>query len=181
MSKQSLLQKIVLGIPSVHCQLGGLRRGRSHDRLQLGSIVDQITRCRGVAGRRRSNTLMYLANNTRPDIAFVVNLLARFSYSPTRRHWNGIKHVSRYLRGTIDMRAQEIYAFASQHDFGLLMLMNFAFPEGMYNGSAVSIVGRNAILYAVRKMPLSEVVEFSGLAVARLWQRQFGLIRMEML
>ena len=30
--------------------------------------------------------LMYLANNTRPDISFAVNLLARFSSSPTRRH-----------------------------------------------------------------------------------------------
>ena len=33
-------------------------------------------------------------------ITFVTNLLARFSSSPTRRHWNGIKHVFRYLRGT---------------------------------------------------------------------------------
>ncbi|KAL5560312.1 hypothetical protein UlMin_036523 [Ulmus minor] len=47
--------------------------------------------------------LMYLANCTRPDIAFAVNLLARFSSSPTRRHWNGIKHIFRYLRGTIDL------------------------------------------------------------------------------
>ncbi|KAL0553874.1 hypothetical protein IC582_007778 [Cucumis melo] len=47
--------------------------------------------------------LMYLANNTRPDIAFSVNLLARYSSSPTKRHWNGVKHVFRYLRGTIDM------------------------------------------------------------------------------
>ncbi|XP_074362014.1 secreted RxLR effector protein 161-like [Apium graveolens] len=46
--------------------------------------------------------LMYLANNTRPDIAFVVNLLARFSSDPTKRHWDGIKHIFRYLRGTID-------------------------------------------------------------------------------
>ncbi|KAL4032173.1 hypothetical protein IC575_005238 [Cucumis melo] len=46
---------------------------------------------------------MYLANNTRPDIAFSVNLLARYSFSPTKRHWNGVKHVLRYLRGTIDM------------------------------------------------------------------------------
>ena len=46
---------------------------------------------------------MYLANCTRPDIAFAVNLLARFSSSPTKRHWNGIKHVFRYLRGTIDL------------------------------------------------------------------------------
>ena len=29
--------------------------------------------------------LMYLANCTRPDIAFAVNLLARFSSSPTKR------------------------------------------------------------------------------------------------
>ena len=47
--------------------------------------------------------LMYLANGTRPDIAFVVNLLARYSSAPTKRHWNGIKHILRYLRGTEDL------------------------------------------------------------------------------
>ncbi|KAM6548216.1 hypothetical protein CsatB_019892 [Cannabis sativa] len=46
--------------------------------------------------------LMYLANCTRPDIAFSVNLLARFSSAPTYRHWKGIKHILRYLQGTID-------------------------------------------------------------------------------
>ncbi|XP_056697613.1 secreted RxLR effector protein 161-like [Spinacia oleracea] len=47
--------------------------------------------------------LMYLASHTRPDISFTVNLLARFSSCPTQRHWNGIKHVLRYLQGTKDM------------------------------------------------------------------------------
>ncbi|KAL2235502.1 UNVERIFIED_CONTAM: Retrovirus-related Pol polyprotein from transposon TNT 1-94, partial [Sesamum indicum] len=47
--------------------------------------------------------LMYVANNTRSDIAFSVNLLARYSSTPTKRHWNGVKHVLRYLRGTSDM------------------------------------------------------------------------------
>ena len=47
--------------------------------------------------------LMYLANCTRPDIAFSVNLLARYSSTPTKRHWNGIKHILRYFHGTIDM------------------------------------------------------------------------------
>ena len=35
--------------------------------------------------------LMYLSQCTRPDISFSVNLLARYSSAPTRRHWNGIK------------------------------------------------------------------------------------------
>ena len=38
-----------------------------------------------------------------PNIAFSVNLLVRYSYVPTRRHWNGIKHILFYLRGTTDM------------------------------------------------------------------------------
>lgn len=47
--------------------------------------------------------LMYLSNCTRPDIAFAVNLLARFSSCPTKRHWKGIKQIFRYLRGTSDL------------------------------------------------------------------------------
>ena len=41
--------------------------------------------------------LMYLANCTRLDIVFSVNLLAKYSSAPTQRHWNGIKHILRYL------------------------------------------------------------------------------------
>jgi hypothetical protein len=47
--------------------------------------------------------LMYLANSTRPDIAFVVNLLARYSAGPTKRHWKGIKDIFRYLQGSKDL------------------------------------------------------------------------------
>ena len=35
--------------------------------------------------------LMYLANSTWLDIAFAVNLLARHSAEPTKRHWVGVK------------------------------------------------------------------------------------------
>lgn len=47
--------------------------------------------------------LMYLANMTRRDITFSVNLLARYSHESTKRHWTGIKQVLRYLQGTKDM------------------------------------------------------------------------------
>jgi hypothetical protein len=47
--------------------------------------------------------LLYLANCTRPDIAFAVNLLARRSAAPTKRYWTGVKCILRYLNGTRDL------------------------------------------------------------------------------
>ncbi|KAJ7949290.1 Dirigent protein [Quillaja saponaria] len=51
-------------------------------------------------------------------------------------------------------RAQGMYAFASQHEIAFLMALNFAFIDGAYNGSALSILGRNPVLEEVREMPI---------------------------
>lgn len=68
-------------------------------------------------------------------------------------------------------RAQGIYALASQHEAGLLMVMNFAFVEGKYNGSTLSVLGRNTVFSAVREMPIvggSGIFRFArGYAQAR--------------
>ncbi|BBN67534.1 hypothetical protein Prudu_107S000500 [Prunus dulcis] len=47
--------------------------------------------------------LLYLAQCTRPDIAFSVNLSGRYISALTIRHWTDIKHILRYLHGTTDM------------------------------------------------------------------------------
>ncbi|TYI03247.1 hypothetical protein ES332_A11G323600v1 [Gossypium tomentosum] len=75
-------------------------------------------------------------------------------------------------------RAQGIYAFASQIDFGLLMVMNCSFSEGIYNGIAISI-GRNAVLDTVREMPIvggSGIFRFArGYALAKtVWPNKNG-------
>uniref|UniRef100_A0A6N2LMC6 Dirigent protein n=1 Tax=Salix viminalis TaxID=40686 RepID=A0A6N2LMC6_SALVM len=57
-------------------------------------------------------------------------------------------------------RAQGFYAQASQEDIGLLMAMNFAFIEGKYNGSTITVLGKNSVLSTVREMP---VIGGSGL------------------
>lgn len=69
------------------------------------------------------------------------------------------------------MKAQGIYASAFQNDFGLLMTLNFVVATGKYNGSTLSVLGRNAILSEVREMP---VVGESGLFR---WARGYALAR----
>ena len=45
---------------------------------------------------------IYLANDTRSNIAFPINLLAKYN-SPTKRDWNRLKHIPYYLKWTFDM------------------------------------------------------------------------------
>jgi hypothetical protein len=46
--------------------------------------------------------LLYLLMNTRPDIAFAVSQVARFSYSPKQSHASAVKQIVRYLSHTWD-------------------------------------------------------------------------------
>ncbi|KAL2337672.1 hypothetical protein Fmac_012118 [Flemingia macrophylla] len=51
-------------------------------------------------------------------------------------------------------RAEGLYASASQTQLNLLMVMNFVFTQGKYNGSTIAILGRNGALTKVREMPV---------------------------
>ncbi|XP_047949852.1 dirigent protein 22-like [Salvia hispanica] len=51
-------------------------------------------------------------------------------------------------------RAQGMYSVATQNDLGLLMVVNFCFTQGKYNGSSLSMLGRNHVMDNVREMPI---------------------------
>ncbi|KAA0063949.1 ty1-copia retrotransposon protein [Cucumis melo var. makuwa] len=47
-------------------------------------------------------SMMYLMNYTRPDIAYAVSRLSRYTHIPNRYHWDALRHLLSYLKGTID-------------------------------------------------------------------------------
>ncbi|KAF8019836.1 hypothetical protein BT93_G0510 [Corymbia citriodora subsp. variegata] len=51
-------------------------------------------------------------------------------------------------------RVQGLLAFTSQSEIVLSMSMTFAFTEGKYNGSSLTIVGRNVVSMKVRELPI---------------------------
>ncbi|KAG7556749.1 Reverse transcriptase RNA-dependent DNA polymerase [Arabidopsis suecica] len=76
--------------------------------------------------------LMYLASHTRPDICFAVNLLSRFSSCPTQRHWNGIKHLLRYLQGTVDLGL----FYTNHNKEGLVGFADAGYQSDPHNGKS---------------------------------------------
>ena len=57
----------------------------------------------GVPYREAIGSLLFLAVRTRPDIAVAVSILSKHVQCPRPCHWEGIKRVLRYLKGTMSM------------------------------------------------------------------------------
>ncbi|TMW90774.1 hypothetical protein EJD97_015285 [Solanum chilense] len=58
------------------------------------------------------------------------------------------------VNSTIVGRAQGIYGGAGQKEAALLMTLNFVFTTGKYNGSTLSVLGRNPAFHKYREMPI---------------------------
>jgi hypothetical protein len=47
--------------------------------------------------------LTHLMRTTRPDLAFSVSVVNRYLHNPGARHWEAVKRILRYLKGTADL------------------------------------------------------------------------------
>ncbi|SGY14895.1 BQ5605_C013g07155 [Microbotryum silenes-dioicae] len=90
-------------------------------------------------------SLMYTAVGTRPDLAFVVSYLARFSQQPGPEHWTAIKQVLRYIKGTLGLgltyrkTSQPLHGYSDANWGACLttsrLTMGYAF---IYSGGAIA-------------------------------------------
>ena len=53
--------------------------------------------------REAVGSLLYLATCTRPDISYAVSVVSQSLSKPTRTHWEKVKRIFRYLKGTSEL------------------------------------------------------------------------------
>src|SRR6201992_3423355 len=82
---------------------------------QSPSTPQELEEMRNVPYAHAVGSLLYLAISTRPDIAYTVGVLGRFNANPGVAHWNAVKHLFRYLKGTLDWEL----VFTPDKDFSL--------------------------------------------------------------
>lgn len=71
--------------------------------LQSPSSTSAIAAMRNIPYHEAIGSLMWASLGTRPDILFAVTSLSRFTKNPGEEHWNELKRVFRYLKGTKDL------------------------------------------------------------------------------
>ncbi len=70
---------------------------------QSPSSSEELARMRNIPYDEAVGLLMYAALGTRPDIVFAVQTVSRFSKNPGQLHWEAVKRVFRYLKGTKEL------------------------------------------------------------------------------
>ena len=46
-------------------------------------------------------SVMFLMNYTRPDIAYAISQLSRYTHNPSKEHWDALSRLRKYLKGTM--------------------------------------------------------------------------------
>src|SRR5438876_1697632 len=69
---------------------------------QCPQTLEDKAAMRHIPYREAIGALIYCAVATRPDISFPTALLSQYVENPGKMHWEGVKHIYRYLLGTKD-------------------------------------------------------------------------------
>jgi hypothetical protein len=103
-------------------------------------LVD-ATRYRSIVG-----SLRYLVN-TRPNLAFVVGYVSRFLSEPHKEHMLAVKHILRYVAGTVN--------WGLQFKNGLRGLTLTCFTDSDYAGDVDSRKSTSGVFFFLCVSPVS--------------------------
>ena len=64
--------------------------------------MQEIVHMHNIPYQEAVGSLMYASLGTHPDITYAVQMVSRFSKSPGPAHWEAVKQIFCYLKGTED-------------------------------------------------------------------------------
>ena len=70
---------------------------------QSPSTTQEIAHMRNIPYQEAVGSLMYASLGTRPDITYAVQTVSRFSKNPGQAHWEAVKRIFRYSKGTKEL------------------------------------------------------------------------------
>ena len=67
---------------------------------QSPTTTQQIAYMHNIPYQEAVGSLMYTSLGTHPDITYAVQTISQFSKNPGQLHWEAVKRIFRYLKGT---------------------------------------------------------------------------------
>jgi hypothetical protein len=98
-------------------------------------------------------SILYAALGTRPDITYAITVLGRYAAQPSTLHWQAIKNLLCYLRGTSEYKLT-IYDPWLQHDSNSIVCYAIADLEGDADTGTIIFVLGILVLWRSKRQTL---------------------------
>ena len=79
-------------------------KGQSLSKIMSPQIKSDVEEMRNVPYAQAVGNLMYAMTSTRPDICHAFGFVSRFQSNPGKEHWQAVKRIFRYLKGTKNLK-----------------------------------------------------------------------------
>ncbi|GJR43159.1 hypothetical protein Tco_1311262 [Tanacetum coccineum] len=136
---------------------------KTAENFKIETDVDQLEYSRAIG------CLIYAMTSTRPDIAYAVGRLSRFTSNPSRKHWHAITRVFKYLMGTMNYGLSYVGYPSMLEAFSDASWINHV-EDSSFTSGWVFLLWGGAILWASNKQTcitgFTKKYEFIALAVA---------------
>lgn len=107
---------------------------------------EQEERMKDIPYQSAVGSIMYSMVGTRPDLTYVVGVIRRFMSRHVHEHWQAVKWVLRYARGTVDTKL----SFKSKGDFVVR-----GYCDSDYAGDLVGRKSTTGMVFTVGGNPVS--------------------------
>lgn len=153
-------------------------------------VPQEVENMKRIPYKEAISSLMYTAIRSRADIAYTISFLAHFMQNPRNVHWEAVKRVIRYLKGTkeanLTIGAGGTFDWALKDQQWRSGLEGFSDADGNSQEHQHAILGyvftidRGAVSWNSRKQSLvtlltteSEYVAITRASKEALWIRSF--------
>ena len=153
-SQHVYIQKIIekFGLQDAHPLSTPLDPHHKLSQSQSPSTAHQSDDMCNVPYREAISSLMYEALGTHLDISFAVSFLAQFMQNPGRPHWEVLKRIFHYLKGTKDLK---LVIGGSQGGLKAFSDADWASQEHRHSISGyVFTIDGSAVSWSSKKQPI---------------------------
>jgi hypothetical protein len=120
--------------------------------LQLVKIDSTPVDCKQILYRSAIGKLLYVAIASQPNIVFAVTYLCQFANAYNKSHWNAIKHLLWYLKGTMN----QVLCYRCRSDkFKLSQIAPIAYCNSNFAGDSNECKSISVYIFMFANGPIS--------------------------
>ncbi|KAG5879152.1 hypothetical protein JTB14_033357 [Gonioctena quinquepunctata] len=147
-TQQAFINKSLRGFNMLGCKNSSVPAEPENSLIKPIDTRETDETLKNIPYREAVGNLLYIAMNTRPEIAYAVSFVSQFCHNFDHSHWNAVKKIFRYLKATIDYGI--VYSKTGKPNFQLI-----CYTDADFGGDLDTSKSRSGYIFLLNESPVT--------------------------